>query len=186
MATLARRMLICGLPGSGKTTLAHELAEVTGLPIVEADRLQFDLRWKYRPVADRVRDTVTALADHPDGWICDGTFPVTHELVLGLCDTLVWLRPPILTLWLRLIRRQAVWSWRRERRWGALLVTWRRSFANPNAGVWWAFRQRNAYHRWIASSLEASERRPRVFLLRSRGDVAALISQVGRSWTRPG
>jgi hypothetical protein len=183
--TSGRRMLICGLPGSGKTTLARKLAAANGLPVIEADPLQFDRNWRYRPVADRVRDTLAALTEHPDGWIYDGTFPVTHELVLDLCDTLVWLRPPLAVVWLRLIRRQAIWSWRREHRWGALPVTWRRSFCNPNAGVWWAFGQRNAYHRWIAHSLEASKKRPHVIVLRTDGDIAALVARAAELQRSP-
>jgi hypothetical protein len=97
------RIVVIGRTGSGKTTLAREIASALGVPHVELDSLYFGPN--FSTVPDSVlRDRVTA-AIAGDRWVTDGNKRAVRDLVWPRADTIVWLDYPVsVTLW-RLARR---------------------------------------------------------------------------------
>lgn len=182
---VGRRVLICGLAGSGKTTLARALASISGLDVIESDRLIYNVAWKARPPADRVNAVVAAARSRPEGWICDGADGATLGPVLALADTVVWLRLPFHLVWLRLVRRHIAWSWRREKVWGDHEVTWRASFLHPDSVVWRTLRQRRAFDDWIGETLRGAQHGCSVFELRSDAAVSSFFARPELTRRRP-
>ena len=87
--SLPKRILIYGVTGSGKTTVARQLGELTGLPWHEADYLTWDPGWVMVP-DDVQRQRIAAICAQ-DEWILDTAyakwmeFPLARvELILGL------------------------------------------------------------------------------------------------------
>jgi energy-coupling factor transporter ATP-binding protein EcfA2 len=92
------RILVLGRTGSGKTTLARELASAVGAPHVELDALYFanDLTTVTLPVLRRR----TAEAVSRDRWVIDGNKSSVRDLVWPRADTVVWLDYPLtISLW---------------------------------------------------------------------------------------
>jgi energy-coupling factor transporter ATP-binding protein EcfA2 len=84
-----QRILILGRTGSGKTTLARELAVTIGVPHVELDALYFgpDFSVASLPV---LRDrTIAAIAG--ERWVTDGNKRAVRDLVWPRADTVIWL-----------------------------------------------------------------------------------------------
>lgn len=97
------RILIIGSGGSGKTTLAQDLAALTGLPLIHLDQEYWSANWTPTPKPDWHR-MVDALIATPR-WIMDGNYGGTLERRLQRADTVVWLDlPRVLCLW-RVLRR---------------------------------------------------------------------------------
>lgn len=84
-----RRILIIGCPGSGKTTLAVQMAQKLRLPLVHLDRLNWQDGWQ--PVPREVFDRRLAAELAKPTWIIDGNFNRTLPLRLEHCDTVVYL-----------------------------------------------------------------------------------------------
>jgi adenylate kinase family enzyme len=101
------RIAITGPAGSGKTTLAAELAQTLGLRHVEIDALHHGPNWESCG-PDVLRERVTA-ATEGDDWVADSTYKtMLGDLVVQRADVLVWLDLPIpLVMW-RLLRRTQV------------------------------------------------------------------------------
>ena len=84
-----KKIIIIGCSGSGKSTFARRLHDVTGLPIYHLD----NLFWK----ADRThisRDEFDArLNEYMQGnrWIIDGDYSRTYEMRIAACDTVIFL-----------------------------------------------------------------------------------------------
>ncbi|TCP77414.1 adenylate kinase family enzyme [Rhizobium sp. PP-CC-2G-626] len=98
-----KRVLIVGCPGAGKSTLARELAGMTGLPVIHLDKHYWQPGWQ-RPDSAAWRTTVEQLASKP-AWIMDGNYSGTLETRLASADTLIHLDYPTwLCLW-RVSRR---------------------------------------------------------------------------------
>lgn len=101
-----QRILILGRTGSGKTTLARELAAAIGVPHVELDALYFGADFSTAPLPvlrDRTRAAVAG-----DRWVTDGNKSAVRDLVWPRADTVVWLDYPlVVSLW-RLGKR-ALW-----------------------------------------------------------------------------
>ena len=103
MDLAASRVLVYGVTGSGKTTLARRIADRTGLPWHEMDQLTFEPGWIVVPLEEQ-RRRVEAICAEP-AWVLDTAYANWLDLVLPRVELIVALDYP---RWLslgRLLRR---------------------------------------------------------------------------------
>ena len=121
---MARKIVVVGGSGSGKTTVARRVAAMNDLLYVELDALHWGPNWTACPKDEfhaRVEGAITG-----DAWVVDGNYTgKLGDLVLQRADLVVWLDLPLREtlprLWSRTRRRM------RERTvlWGGNRETWR-------------------------------------------------------------
>ena len=81
----AKKILVVGCPGSGKSTFSRKLREATGLPLYYLDML---FHRPDRTTAPREEfDAALAEIIAKDEWIIDGTYLRTLPMRLAACDT---------------------------------------------------------------------------------------------------
>ena len=83
------RIVVVGRTGSGKTTLARQLAAALQVPHVELDSLYFGPQFSTVPTALLRERTTAAIAGHR--WVTDGNKRAVRDLVWPRADTIVWL-----------------------------------------------------------------------------------------------
>ena len=114
--------------GSGKTTLARELASCLGLRHVELDALHWDPNWSEASY-DIFRERVQA-ALATDGWIVDGNYRSARDIVWPRAELIVMLDYSLGRVAWQLLRRIFVrgltgvelWNGNRERIWEHFLT----------------------------------------------------------------
>lgn len=88
----AKRVLVIGNSGGGKSTLSRRIEEKLGLPHVSIDR---DIRWlpgwQVRDRGEQRRLTEHYAAQ--DRWVIDGTTVSTFDIRVPRADLVIWLRP---------------------------------------------------------------------------------------------
>jgi adenylate kinase family enzyme len=104
---LAKRILIVGSGGAGKSTLAQALGERVGLPVVHLDRHYWRPGWVETP-RDEWRQVVAGLVAQPE-WVIDGNYSGTLDLRLPAADLVVFLDLPRRVTIPRVIRRSLRW-----------------------------------------------------------------------------
>lgn len=82
-----QRVLVVGIPGGGKTTLAMKLAEKTGLPLIELDQVFWRPGWKVTP-RDEWRMKLTQMVAEPR-WIIAGHYGNSLDIRLPRADTVI-------------------------------------------------------------------------------------------------
>lgn len=84
----AKRILIFGSPGAGKTTLSEKLGKMLGLPVKHLDKY-FWKNWKECP--DDQWDKIILGFAGEDKWIIDGNYFRTIDMRLERADTVIFL-----------------------------------------------------------------------------------------------
>ena len=120
---LGRRIVVVGTTGSGKTTLAGELAQRLEVPHVELDALHWEPNWAEAPI--EIFRARVARAVSGEAWVTDGNYSVVRDIVWSRADTIVWLDYSLPTILYRLTRRtfrriftrEELWNGNKERMW---------------------------------------------------------------------
>jgi adenylate kinase family enzyme len=88
-----QRVLVMGSSGSGKSTFARRLSEITGLPVVSIDALFWKPGW-VESDRDEFRARLAEVTRQPR-WIMDGNYTTAAgELRREVADTVIWFDLP--------------------------------------------------------------------------------------------
>jgi adenylate kinase family enzyme len=160
---------VVGNTGSGKTTLARELAMALDVPHIELDALFWRPDWETAPTEEFQAAVDNLIADN--GWVVDGNyFGRLGERVLARAELVVWMDPPLRTIMIRLLRRTIARIRSREEMWGTNRETVRDAFFNRNSLLLYALKM----HRKRGERADVISRYPHV-RLRSASETAAWL-----------
>jgi adenylate kinase family enzyme len=99
-----KRIVIFGLPGSGKSTFAHRLGKILNIPVHHLDRLFFVAKWEARKTEEFLALKENVLKE--DSWIIEGNSIKTLERRFAKADVAIYFcLPRYLCLW-RVFKRR--------------------------------------------------------------------------------
>jgi adenylate kinase family enzyme len=174
---LGRRIVVWGVTGSGKTTLARNLSAAMGLTRIELDAIFWKPGWVESP-DDEFRAKLQALVDGAtDGWVLDGSYSRVSDIYLAEADTLLWIHLPWRTTFRRLLWRTVSRAWTREPLYyeGGPQESWRLSFFDRNSILWWSVRDHRSGTQKRRERFQALPSHIRRYELRSAKDVEAVV-----------
>ena len=145
------RVIVVGTSGTGKTTIAREIAQALAMPHVEFDAYRHGPNWTETP--DEVFRDQLRKALQGDTWVADGNYSMVRDVVWPRATMLVWLDYPIYVVMSRLfwrtmrrgVLRQELWNGNRERLW------WH--FFSRRSLFLWALKTHWRHRRTIPSAL---------------------------------
>ena len=97
------RVIVIGSGGAGTSTLAPQIGEILGLPVIHLDREFWRPNWMATPEdewIERVRELVAR-----ERWVMDGNFGGTMDIRIAACDTVVYLDFPRILCTYRVLKR---------------------------------------------------------------------------------
>ncbi|HEV8070157.1 MAG TPA: hypothetical protein VGP76_20605 [Planctomycetaceae bacterium] len=171
-----QRICIIGTTGSGKTTVAAEVARILGSVHIELDALNWQPGWVL-VASDRFRQNVATALETPR-WVTDGNYRSVRDLVWERADCLVWLNYPLSLIVTRLIRRTARRIWNSESCCNGNQETLRRAFSRESI-ILWALQTHGRLRREYAPLLcQLAERGKTVVIHRSPRQTRAWLDEI--------
>jgi adenylate kinase family enzyme len=166
-----RKIMVIGVGGAGKSTLALELGKITGLPVIHLDELYWEPGW-VEPAPEQWEAAVREMVGQ-DRWIMDGNYGGTMDIRLAAADMVVLLDPPPwVSLW-RVIRR---WATHRGEVRPGMAPECEERLGWPF--LMWIVRYRRERRPGILRKLSNLSPATQVVLLRSSREVAAFLDSV--------
>jgi len=176
---LPSRVLVAGVSGVGKSTLARRLAAVAGLPYTEIDALFHGPGWTPR---DRFDADVAQLVAAP-AWITDWQYASARPVLAARAELLVWLDLPFRVTLFRVVARTLRRSRSKEPLWNGNIEPglWH-AVSDPEGIIRWSIATRGKYRRLIPE-VEAANPGLTIVRLRRRREVERWVR--GLSARRP-
>lgn len=147
-----RRILVYGVTGSGKTTLASALGTRLALPYHSMDDLTWDPGWvavSEQVQRDRVREICAT-----DDWVIDSAYGIWRDIPLARADLIVGLDLPRWLSFGRLLRRTVGNIVHHRSLCNGNHETWRATFLSYESILVWHFksftRKRRRMRAWQA------------------------------------
>ena len=167
------RVLVAGVSGTGKTTLAARIARVVDAPHTEIDALFHGPGWVPR---ETFLDDVEAMVSQ-ERWTTEWQYAIARPILSERADLLVWLDLPFTRVTLpRVVSRTLRRRMRREVLWnGNVEPPLRTVFTDREHIVRWAISTRKKYRLQIPE-LEAAHPNLPIVRLRSQREVDAWLS----------
>lgn len=129
-----KRVIVVGTSGSGKTTVAGQIAVTLGIHHIELDSIHWQPNWTELPDEEFI-DKVKKEIDR-ESWVADGNYKPVRDLLWRNADTLVWLDLPFRVVFWRVLRRTIKRVWTRERLWNDNIERLSALFGNYAMPLW--------------------------------------------------
>lgn len=84
------RILIVGLPGSGKSTFANKLGKKLNIETIHLDKFYYPVGWAHTQTKEEWRETVKTLSAK-DKWVMDGNFHSTLDIRMPRAEVIIFL-----------------------------------------------------------------------------------------------
>lgn len=145
-----RRVLVSGISGAGKTTLARRLSAQLGLPHHELDALHHGPGWVKRP---EFESEVAEFTAEPQ-WVTEDQYArLLGDLLWTRADTVVWLDLPRRTVMGRVVRRSFARAVTGRELWNGNRESFR-DWPDPEHPIRWAWSQHGARRERTADRVE--------------------------------
>jgi adenylate kinase family enzyme len=129
-----QRISIVGTGGSGKTTLARNVAQRLQVPHIELDALNWGPNWTPAP-AEVLRERVEA-AVSGESWVIEGGYSAVRNLIWRRADTVVWLDYSLPIILSRVTRRTLHRSLSQQELWNGNRESLSRALSRDSMIVW--------------------------------------------------
>jgi adenylate kinase family enzyme len=150
-----QRISIVGTTGSGKTTLARQVAQRLQIRHVELDALHWEPNWT--AVSNEVFQARVMDALKGDCWVVDGNYSKVRDLIWRQADTVVFLDYSFWLVLGRLLRRTWRRSLQQEELWNGNRETFRKSFFSQESILLWMLRTYPQKRKKYPALLQRSE-----------------------------
>ena len=148
----ARRFVVIGCTGSGKTSMAQAISNRLSIPHVEMDSLAWKPGWE--ATADEELFAKVDGATRGEAWVVDGNYSRTRPITWPRAQTIVWLDYRFPRIFLQLVRRTIARCVSREQLWGGCTERFWPQFTSRDSIFWWAIKtyrpRRRNYPRILA------------------------------------
>ncbi|MHA7306188.1 P-loop NTPase family protein [Arthrobacter sp. TMN-49] len=169
-----QRILIAGVTGAGKTTLASRLGELLQVPHTELDSLFHGPDWVPR---ESFVDDVEVLTRCP-GWVSEWQYNMVRVMLAERADTLIWLDFSFRTSMWRLIRRTIRRRLRHQELWnGNYEGPLRAVFTDRDHIIRWGWRTRNKF-KVAVPALERTQPHLHIVRLRSPREAELWVQEL--------
>lgn len=143
-----KRVAVVGVSGSGKTSLARDLAARLDLPHIELDALHHGPNWAEASAKDLLAAVEAALEGLAEGWVVDGNYQgKIGDFVVHRADTVIWLDPSLPLIVSRLVRRTARRIARRTELWNGNRETIRNTLFSRDSLLVYAVKSHGRHRR---------------------------------------
>lgn len=129
-----QRIVVIGTSGTGKTTLAKQIAQRLHIPHTELDALHWEPNWT--PAAIDVFRARAAEAVAGDCWVMDGNYSKVRDIVWSRADTIVWLDYPFWLVFRQIVWRTLVRGLRQTELWSGNRETLKMAFSQDSIIGW--------------------------------------------------
>lgn len=172
----ARRILIHGVTGSGKSTAAEHLGATLGLPVHLVDEeIGWLPGWVQRPLED-MRRIAAEIAAEPE-WVFDSAYGTFRDLIEPRAEVIVGLDyPRWISLW-RLLRRTVHRVVTKQEMCNGNVEDWRALFSKESI-ILWHFRSFGRKRRVMRGWAARSDGAP-VLLVTHPREFRQLLSELG-------
>ncbi len=172
-----RRVVVIGTTGSGKSTLARDLARTQAIPHVEMDAYRHGSSWTETPDDEFRRLLDNALRG--EGWVADGNYSVTRDVVWTRATAIVWLDYTFGLVFWRLLLRTLRRGILRETLWNGNKENLFDHFFTKNSLFLWAFKTHWRHRRTLPPAFaEPQYAHLRLVRLRSPRETARWLEHV--------
>ncbi len=133
-----KRVIVIGTTGSGKSTMAKEIADTIEAPMIVLDELLWMPGWQ-----PRGKEDYQALLQHAlqsDTWVIDGNTRRNRAIVWGSADTVVWLNYSFWVNFTRLLWRTIRRVISHEEVYPGCIETFRSQFLSKDSLLIWFFK----------------------------------------------
>lgn len=172
---------VVGTSGSGKSTVARQLAQKLAVPYIEMDKLYWRPHWQNASDDEFLHLVEQALVSAPAGWVLDGNYTRTKAAKWRDVDWVVWVDYGFCrTLW-QAVRRASVRAWHKTELWSDTgnCESFRRSFFSRESIILWTIKTyRKNRIKYLADQQDPANRHIRFIQLRSPAETAAFLASL--------